>query len=135
REHELHVALDVRLDRPAVDADRVVEVAAAEDVVLGQHVLADEAPRLADADLRRDLDDIRVLEAGRHALDELEDVPALTPPLDLAVAELAGIDAADRRAVRVLDLRQVRAPFDRVALRPNDRLLARELPAFALGPL
>ena len=85
-----------------------------------------DAPRLADADLRRDLDDVGLLEARRAFLDELEHVPALLAAFDLAVRKLARVDAADGRAARVLDLREVGAPLDRVALRPNDRLLARK---------
>src|SRR5690606_13293396 len=66
-------------------------------------------------------------------LDELEHVPALAPPFDLAVAQLARVDAADRGAVRVLDLRKVRAPLDRIALRAHDRLLAWKAPARLFG--
>src|SRR5690606_32716998 len=84
-------------------------------------------------DLRRDLDDVRVVEARRHALDELEDVPALATPLDFAIAQLPRVDAADRGAVRVLDLGEIRTPLDRIALRAHDRLLAREPLASLLG--
>src|SRR5262249_39232484 len=132
RKNELHVARDVSLDRPAVDADGVGEIGAVEHVVLAQHVFAANPPRLADADLRRDLDDVRLLEAGRGAADELESVPALAPPLDLAVGELVGVDAAPRAAVGIADLGEVGAPFDRVRLRAHDRLPAREAPATAL---
>src|SRR5262249_28798320 len=66
--------------------------------------------------------------------DELEYIPALATALDLAVAELLGVDAADGGAVGVLDLREVGAPLDRIALRAHDRLLAREAAAgLALG--
>jgi hypothetical protein len=47
--------------------------------------------------------------------------------------ESARVDAADGRAVWILDLREVRAPLDRIALRPHDRLLAREGAAALLG--
>src|SRR5262249_17828869 len=133
REHELHVAFDVRLDGPAVDADGVVEVAALEDVLMGQRVLAANAARFADAELRCDLDDVGVVESRSDALDELKDVPALPTALDLAVRELPGVDAVDRCAVGILDLRHVRAPFNRVALRPEHRLLAGEAAAGGFG--
>src|SRR5690606_30328231 len=35
----------------------------------------------------------------------------------------------------ILDLREIRPPLDWIALRPHDRLLARETPAFVLGLL
>src|SRR5690606_21047023 len=98
REHEFHVALDVRFDGPALHADRVAEIAAREHVLFRQLVLAPDAPRLPDTELRRDLDDVGVLKAGRVLLDELEDVPALSPPFDFAVAELSRVDAADGAA-------------------------------------
>ena len=74
-----------------------------------------------------------LFESRRDFLDELKDVPALPSPFDLAVAQLVGIDAADGSAVGILDLREIRAPLDRVALRAHDRLLARKLAAFLLG--
>src|SRR5215469_9194977 len=67
---ELNGACHVRLDRPAVHADRVGEVCAAEHVVLGELVGPDDAASLADADLRRDVHDVGVLEAGRPVSDE-----------------------------------------------------------------
>src|SRR4051812_43952282 len=69
--NKLTVAGDGGLDRPAVDADGVGEVDAIEYVVLREHVFAAPPPRLADADLRRDLDDVGVLEARGGAADEL----------------------------------------------------------------
>src|SRR6266850_3690993 len=122
-------------DRPAVHADAVGEVGAIEHIVLGQLVFAAHAAGLADADLRRDLGDVGALEAGRRLADELEGVPHLPAPLDLAPGELPGVDPAHGGAVGIADLREVGAPFDRVGLRPHDRLLAREAPAFALGLL
>ena len=53
REAEDHVAGDMLLDRPAIDADGILESGAAEHVVAAQHVAADHAARLADAELRR----------------------------------------------------------------------------------
>src|SRR5687768_1046867 len=132
-EAEIDVAGDVRLDRPAVDTDGVGEIDAVHDVVLAHHVFAAHAPRLADADLRRDLDDVRALEPGGDALDELEGLPALAAALDLAVGQLLGVDAAYRAAVGIADLGEVGAPLDRVGLRAHDGLLAREAPAAPLG--
>ncbi len=133
REHEFHVAFDVRFDGPALHADRVGEVAAAQDVGIGQDVLATYPASFANADLRRDLDDVGLIESRRRFLDELEHVPALPAAFDLAVGQLACVDAADGRAVRVLDLGEVGAPFDRIALRADDRFLARKDAPALLG--
>ncbi len=122
----LDVAGDVQLERPAVDADRVGEARAADDLVAAQDVLADEAPRLADADLRRDLEQVGVLEARDARAQEAQVVDRLAPAFDLAARERARVGAVDRAAVGVLQLRDVDAPLARVALRPDDRAAARE---------
>src|SRR5260221_11640667 len=56
--YKFHIARDMTLARPAVDADRAGKARAVEHVVLGQHVFAAHPARLADADLRRDVGDI-----------------------------------------------------------------------------
>ena len=102
------------------------KLGAADDVVAGQHVLADQPARLADAELRRDLEQVGVLEAGNARAQEAQVVDRLAPALDLARRERARIGAVDRRAVGVLQLRDVDAPLAAVALRPHDRAAARE---------
>ena len=54
------------------------------DVVAAQHVLADQAARLADAELRRDLEQVGALEAGHALAQEAQVVDRLAPALDLA---------------------------------------------------
>ena len=54
------------------------------DLVAAQHVLADEPARLADADLRRDLEQVRRLEAGDARAQEAQVVDGLAAAFDLA---------------------------------------------------
>ena len=98
-----------------------------QDVVARQRIEPLDAPRFADADLRRDLDDGRLLEARHLGLQEAEVLDDLAPAFDLAVAQLARVDAVHRLALRVADLRDVGAPFARIDLRPQDRAFAREV--------
>src|SRR5438445_11355942 len=125
------VALHVRLDRPRVHADRVVEARALEDVALSKLVVADDAPRLAHADLRCDLEDVGLLESRLFA-KEREEVDDLAPALELGAAELLGVRRVDCAAVGIRELRHVHAPFRRILLRTDDRRLARKFPARAL---
>ena len=87
----------VGLDRPAVHADRVVEARASEHVGLGQLIFPEHAPRLAHADLWRDLEDVGFLEAGRRFTQELEEVDDLAPAFHLGPGQLLRIGAVDRR--------------------------------------
>src|SRR5829696_7976217 len=119
-------ALKVQLHRPGVDADGVVEIGAAEDVFAGEEVAALDPPRLADADLGRDLDDVRVLEARHLAREEAEILPHLPAALDLARAQLQRIGAVHGAAVAVTDLRDVDAPLGLVLLRAHHGAGARE---------
>ena len=61
---------DVQLDRPCGATDAVVEVAAAEHVVLGERVATANATRLADAEARRGVRQERLLEAGHVPAQE-----------------------------------------------------------------
>ena len=74
-----HVAgpgeVDVELVRALADA--VVALLRLHDVVVGEHDVADDAARLADADARRDAGKDRVLEAGHVRLHEVGAVPDL----------------------------------------------------------
>src|SRR6185437_15474113 len=128
-----HVAGDMVLDRPAVDADGVHKARAGNDVIGGQLVLSHNPPRFAYAELRRDVDDIGVGESGRLALEKLEEGERLLAALDLAGAQFAGVGAVDRAAIRALHLRDIDAPFVGVFLRPHDRALARKLHAAFFG--
>ncbi len=73
--------------RPAVDADGILERGAAEHVLARQHVTADHAPGLADAELRRQVDDVGFFEA-RHRAQEFERLHRLPAALDLAAASV-----------------------------------------------
>ena len=127
------VAGDMLLARPAVDADGVVEARAGYDVLAAELIRPGDPPRLADAELRRGIDDIGIGEARRLALEEFEELHHLAAAFDLAGGEFVGIGAVERAAVRLLHLRDVDAPLDRVLLRAHDRALAREFHAAPLG--
>src|ERR1051325_1490710 len=131
-ETELDVARLVLLHRPAVHANGVRKIGAVEHIVLGELMHAADAPRLANADLWGDVREVRALEARRRFADELERLPDLPASFDFPPGELLGIDAADRGAIRVTQLCEVGAPFDRIRLRAHDRLLARKAPPRAL---
>ena len=91
----------VVLDRGAAQADPVVEGARAEDIVAGQPVVAVDAPRLADADLRAERDERRVLVPG-HAVDEEPDVlERLAPAGDLGLGQEPRVGGVDDAAVGV----------------------------------
>src|SRR6185437_2302140 len=96
---ELDRARHMRLHRPAVHADGVAEVRAAEYVVLGELIGADDAARFADADLRGDVDDVGVFEAGRAVLDEGERVERLLAAGQLTPGQLVHVRPVDRAAV------------------------------------
>src|SRR6185312_6988473 len=61
---KFHIAFQVQLQRPAVDADAVVKTGAAQHIGFGELVLAVHTPGFANADLRRDVHDVRRLEPG-----------------------------------------------------------------------
>src|SRR4051812_21959836 len=82
-----HPPPDMALQRPAVDADRIIERRAAEHVLAAENIAADHPPRLADAELRRQVDDIGFLEA-RHSTQEVERFKRLAPPLDLPACQI-----------------------------------------------
>jgi hypothetical protein len=100
---------------------------------LAQHVPADHAARLADTDLRRDVDDVGMLEAGRRFADELEYLPRLPPAFDFAVAHLLDVEAAHRRSVRIADERRIGRPLDGILLCAYDRAAARKLAPLRFG--
>ena len=131
-----HIARDMRFDRPAVDADGVGKACAGEHVVAGKLIKAGDAAGLADAELRRHVDDIGVGKAGRLALQELEESQRLAAAFDLAGGELVGIGTVERAAVGALYLGEVDAPLGRVRHRPDHAALARKFGAAgALGRL
>ena len=103
------------------------KLGAADHLVAAQHVLAEQAPRLADAELRCDLEQVRVLEAGHARAQEAQVVDRLAPTFDLAVAR------ATRASVPSTALPSaffscvtLTRHSPRVALRPHDRAAARE---------
>jgi hypothetical protein len=125
RELEDHVARDMRLDRPAVDADGIIEGCAAQHVLAAELVAADDPTCFADAKRRRQVDDVGFLESG-HRAQEFKSLHRLAAALDFAAREIVGFDAVDGPAVVARELREVHPPFDGRALRPHDRGLARK---------
>ena len=79
-----HVARHMVFDRPAVDADGVGKARAGKHVIGGELVMADDPAGLADAELRRDVDDIGIGEARRLAAQEFEERQRLAPAFDFA---------------------------------------------------
>src|SRR5258708_8042199 len=98
-EAEFDIAGDMILHRPAVDTNRIDEVGAIQHVFLRELIGAPQSPRLADADLRRDLRDVGALEDRRRLAAELEGIPDLAAALGLAPGQLLSANAADRPAV------------------------------------
>src|SRR5262245_4712862 len=87
---------DVRLDRPAVDPDRVGKARAGQHILAAELVSAGDAAGFANADLRRRVDHIGIGEARRLALEELEELHDLPAPLDLARGQFVGVGAIER---------------------------------------
>src|SRR5215831_6434558 len=133
RPEPLHIARDVVLDRPAVNADGIRKVRARNHVVTGQLVAAGDAAGLPDADLRRDVDDVGLGKTRYIALEKIEIRARLPAAFDLAPTQVVGVGAVERPAVRRLELRDVDPPFLRIALRPHDCALAGKPCALALG--
>src|ERR1700755_855466 len=97
-ELEDHITRDMRLDWPAIDADGIRKRRAAEHIVAAKLIVALDTPGLSDAELRRQIDDVGVLEPG-HRAQECEGLDRLTAALDLAAGEIVRLDAVDRTAV------------------------------------
>src|SRR4029077_6574069 len=116
---------DMGLDRPAIDADGILERGAAEHVLAAQHITANDAPRLADAELRRQVDDVGIFEAG-HRAQELERLDRLAAAVDLAARHLVRLESVDGGAIPARNLREIYPPLYVVALRAHDRGLARK---------
>src|SRR5436305_1669269 len=66
RPRPFDIAGNVLLKRPGIDADGVLEARAAQHIFAAELIGADDPPRLANAELRRRIDDIGLREA-RHA--------------------------------------------------------------------
>jgi len=84
-EAEFDVARLVLLDRPPVHADGVRKIGAVEHILFRELIHTADAPRLANAELRRDIGDVAALEAGRFFADEVERIPDLPPAFGFAV--------------------------------------------------
>jgi hypothetical protein len=126
RKPEDHVAGDMGFHRPAVDADRILKTGAAEHVLAREHMAADHAPGFADAELRRQIDDVGLFES-RHRAQEIERVERLAAAVDFAAREIVGLEAVDGGAVLARQLRKIHPPLNLRTLRPHDRGLAREM--------
>src|SRR5262249_34669769 len=122
RKLENDVARDMRLDRPAVDADGILERRTAEHVLARELIATHDTARLADAELRWQVDDVGILET-RHRAQELKGLDGLPAPIDLAAREIVGFEPVDGGTIAAFQLREVHAPFDLRALRPHDRAL------------
>src|SRR5258706_13608532 len=123
----------MQLHRPGIDTDRVLEVGATDDVFAGEAVKAPNTPGLANAHLRRDLDDVRVLEARNFVLHETKIFLDLPSPINLPVAELKGIRRVHGEPIAVADLGYIGAPFGRVLLRTHNRAVAGKAIALTCG--
>ena len=87
------------LDGRTAQADPVVEGARGEHVVAGQPVVAVDAPRLANPDLRPERDERRMFVAG-HAVDEEPDVlERLAPAGDLGLGQEPRVGGVDEASV------------------------------------
>ena len=91
-----------------------------------QHVAADHAAGFADAELRRQVDDVGFFET-RHRAQEFERLDRLAAAIDLAAGEIVGLEPVDRVPSVARQLGEIDPPFDSGALRPHDRGLARKL--------
>jgi hypothetical protein len=80
--------LAVVLDGRTAQGDLVVELPAAQAVLLGQSVLTIDAPRLAHADVMREANDLRPPVAGHHVAQEVLVDEGLPPALDFGGGEL-----------------------------------------------
>src|SRR6185437_6939414 len=118
------VARHMILDRPAIDADRIREAGATQDVFLSQNIISHDATRLANTELRCDIYDVGFAECRHIRTKKLEDFRDLTPSLDLAMRQLNSIGAIDSAAVGVCHLSDIHSPFDIVSLWTDDRRLA-----------
>jgi hypothetical protein len=88
-------ALAVVLDGGAAKGDLVVELSAAEAVVLRQSLLAVDAPRLAHADVMGEANDLRPLVAGHHVAQVVLVDERLPTALDLRGGELLRVRRVD----------------------------------------
>ena len=79
--------------RPAIDPDGVLERGAGQHVLAIKHVTADHAPRLADAELRRQVDNVGFLKT-RHGAQEFEGFDRLAAAVDLAAGEVIRLEPA-----------------------------------------
>src|SRR5580704_16536368 len=119
-------------DRPAVDADGILKRGAGEHVRAGEHMAADDAPSFADAELRRQIDDVGIFES-RYRAQKLERLDRLATAVDLATREIVRLETVDGAAVLAFQLREIDPPFDLRFLRPHDRALARKFVASCFG--
>src|SRR6202040_1936782 len=120
RKLEDHVARDMGFHWPAVDADTVSEGRAAEHVLAREQIEADHPAGFADAELRRQVDDVGFLKTG-HRAQEIEGVDSLAAAFDLAARKIVGLEPVDRAAVLARQLGKIDPPFDWRTLRPHDR--------------
>jgi len=113
----------MRLDRPAIGTDGVREIHAVHDIVNGKPIFANDTPGLAYPHLRRDIDDVGVLEPRRIVAQEFETCARPDACFEFTITELLDIGRVDRVAVRPFDLRGVGIPFCAMNDRIDDRAL------------
>src|SRR5262245_16232771 len=112
--------------RPAVDTDRVVKACTPQHILAAELIGSDDPPRLADAELRRRVDDIGLRKAGDVRPQKIDEGLRLPAAFDLAIAQLVGVGTIERAPIAARHLRGIDAPFDRVALRAYDHALTGE---------
>src|SRR5258708_22385731 len=93
----------VDVDRIRAARDRVVELARREDIVDGELIVTEHAPRLAHADLHAALRDVRLLEARHVAPQEFRDLAHLLAARPLGEAPIPYLRAHHARHPGTLD--------------------------------
>src|SRR5262245_50591365 len=115
---------DMLFQWPAIDADGVGKARAAQHILAPELIEPDDPPRLADAELRRGIDDVGLREARHVRPQEIDKGLRLPASFDLAIAELVGVGTIERPPIAARHLRGIDAPFDRIALRAHHHALA-----------
>src|SRR3954468_19246874 len=102
-QHRARAGGIVDVDRISAARDRVVELARREYVLGGELIVAQDPARLAHADLYAALRDVRLLESGHVAAQELGDLPHLTAARPLGERQVPDVGPQYPRDARAVD--------------------------------
>src|SRR5437762_8963885 len=86
----------------ATPCDRVGETRALREIFLVEHILALEQASLPDAGLRRDVDQIAMLETRHMAADVVEQLRDVLAALYLGVCQVFDLEPVQSRHVRTV---------------------------------